>query len=497
MLINPNLLFEASQIQKRYGTVLALKNGQLNLYEGTIHALCGGNGAGKSTFLSIITGLLSKDQGLIKINNKSVEFKSPQEAIDAGISIITQELSPVLGMSVAENIYLGQEKYRFGLVNYNQLNQKAQRLMINLEFMIDVKQQMSNLSLAHRQMVEIAKAFSRNSRIIIMDEPSSAIGEKETEILFHAIRQAKERGVGIIYVSHRLSEIFEICDQYTVFRDGSFIETGLIAQIDRPSLIKLIVGREITHKKSFRKPLLDQSTPILSTHKLSRKNEFKNISLDVAPGEILGIYGLTGSGRSEFINTLYGLEAPDSGDIYIKGHVYSHLSPKKALDLGLSLVTEDRKHTGLVMQASIADNLSYSLMPKMQYAGVINFKKIKLTIQKLIDMMKIKISSDQLAVGTLSGGNQQKIVLGRCMSTEPICLLCDEPTRGIDEGAKQEIYTFLDHYVKRGNAAIVISSEAPELLWIADRIAIFKQGCLIEIMNTNEATQEILLHKAS
>ncbi len=490
-----NPIFEATQIQKSYGSVMALKNGSLRLHEGSVHALCGGNGAGKSTFLSIVTGLLSKDHGTIKIHDKEVVFRSPQDAIDAGISIITQELSPVLGMSVAENIYLGQQNDRFGIIDYKKLNQKAQRLMIDLEFLIDVKQPMHALSLAHRQMVEIAKAFSRNSRIIIMDEPSSAIGEKETEILFHAIRQAKERGVGIVYVSHRLSELFEICDQYTVFRDGAFVESGVLKDINRTQLVKLIVGREITHTRAFRKPL--STTPLVSTHALTRKNEFRDISLSVAPGEVLGIYGLTGSGRSEFLNALYGLTVPHSGSITIGTQTFSKLTPKQSLNIGMSLVTEDRKQTGLVIQASIADNLSYSLMAKAQNAGVIDFRRIKDNISKLINLMKIKVSSDQLAVGTLSGGNQQKVVLGRCMSTQPLCLLCDEPTRGIDEGAKQEIYAFLDDYVKQGNAVIAVSSEAPELLWIADRIAIFKQGSLIEIVDAKTATQETLLHKAS
>lgn len=489
-------LLEAQGLQKSFNQVPALHNGCLTLLAGSVHALCGGNGAGKSTFLNIIMGLLKRDGGTLRLKGREVNFSSPAAALAQRIAIITQELSPIPGMTVAENLFLGREpRYAGALVNYRQLRLQSQALLDKLGFDIDADRPLSQLSLAQIQLVEIAKAFSRDSDILIMDEPTSSIGERETETLFKAIRSVTRQGAGIIYVSHRLSEIFTIADRYTVFRDGGFIESGLLANIDRPHLVRQIVGHELTHQRQVRQPR--QQQPVLATRALTRSGEFSQISLQVRPGEILGIYGLVGSGRSEYLNALYGLTQPDSGEVQLQGKPLTHITPSAAIGAGLALVTEDRKKTGLVLSASIQDNIGYSALPSMTRFGVVNFSQLRALVQRMIGRIAIKTASARLPVSSMSGGNQQKVVLARCLSTRPICLLCDEPTRGIDEGAKEEVYSLLDEFVRDGGAVIVVSSEAPEILKLSDRIAIFKAGALVHQIDAATASQEELLHLAS
>lgn len=489
-------LLSARNVAKSFGGVPALRNGCLDLQVGSVHALCGGNGAGKSTFLNILMGILQRDGGEIRVAGEEVNFASPSDALKARISIITQELSPIPGMSVAENIYLGREPRRFGVVvDYPTLFKQAGELMRRLEFDINPKTMMGRLSLAQTQLVEIAKAFSHDSRIIIMDEPTSAIGENETDILFKAIRRATAQGVAIIYVSHRLSEIFTIADHYTVFRDGGFVKTGLIADIDRRHLVRQIVGREVHLAK--REVRENSSASLLDVRSLSRKAEFSDISISVAPGEIFGIYGLMGSGRSEFLNCVYGITKPDQGEVFLNGQSVPQASPRHAIRMGMTLITEDRKDTGLVLTASVAGNTSMSALPRLSTLSVVDRGAEKTLVEKMVKRMSIKVSNINHPVANLSGGNQQKVVLARCMATDPICLICDEPTRGIDEGAKREIYAFLTGFAKNGGAVLMVSSEAPEILEVSNRIAIFKKGKLTTVIQGDTATQEELLHLAS
>ncbi len=494
--MNVPLLF-AKGVSKSFGGVPALQNGCLELHAGSVHALCGGNGAGKSTFLNIVMGILQRDGGEIRLNGKTVNFASPHDALEHRISIITQELSPIPGMTVAENIYLSREPKRAGLIiNYRELFEQTDALLKKLRFDIDPRLLMGRLSLAQTQLVEIAKAFSRQSDIIIMDEPTSAIGESETEILFEAIRQVTAQGAGVLYVSHRLSEIFKIADSYTVFRDGGFVQAGSLADIDRRELVKLIVGQEVRSTEKKYKSA-GHGQPLISVKGFTRKGEFNDISLDVAPGEILGIYGLMGSGRSEFLNCLYGLTRPDSGHASIKGSPLSKGKPADSIKAGLSLVTEDRKASGLVLSSSITFNISLAALPRLQKAFVVDLRAERKLVSEMVKRMRIKLASPSMAVSGLSGGNQQKVVLARCMATNPVCLLCDEPTRGIDEGAKREVYAFLAAFAEQGNSVIVVSSEAPEVLDLSDRIAIFRKGRLANVINGHSATQEDLLHLAS
>ena len=494
--MNQTLLLSAQGVAKSFNGVPALKNGCLNLKAGSVHALCGGNGAGKSTFLNILMGILTRDTGDIKVKGQDTHFQRPADALQARISIITQELSPIPGMSVAENIYLGREP-RLGkvIVDYSSLYAMAETLLKRLNFDIAPKTPMHRLSLAQTQLVEIAKAFSHESEIIIMDEPTSAIGEHETEVLFRAIHSAKEQGAGIVYVSHRLSEIFTIADQYTVFRDGGYVEDGNIADIDRRHLVRQIVGQEVRVIKS--ESHATTQPPLLEVKSLTRQNEFTDISLSVTLGEILGIYGLMGSGRSEFLNCVYGITKPTKGEVLLKDKIIPPGNTQKSIQRGLSLVTEDRKATGLVLTSTVAQNITLSALPLVSNCSIVNKVQEIGIVNTMIKRLKIKVSRMDMPVASLSGGNQQKVVLGRCMATNPICLLCDEPTRGIDEGAKREVYAFLASFVKLGGAVIVVSSEAPEVLEVSDRIAIFKKGRLETIISGHSATQEDLLHLAS
>jgi len=490
-------LVHAHGVAKSFNGVPALKNGCLTLQRGSVHALCGGNGAGKSTFLNILMGILRRDAGEVQVKGEAVDFASPHEAIEHRISIITQELSPIPGMTVAENIYLGREpKYGGLVINYPALFEQANALLQRLRFDIDARLLMGRLSLAQTQLVEIAKAFSRQSDIIIMDEPTSAIGESETGILFDAIRSVTAQGAGILYVSHRLSEIFTIADSYTVFRDGGFVETGKLADIDRRQLVKLIVGQEVRIADKKLKPAASGAS-LVSVRGLSREGEFDDISLEVAPGEVLGIYGLMGSGRSEFLNCLYGLTRPDAGEASLRGQPLPQGNPAASIRAGLSLVTEDRKATGLVLTSSVSFNTSLAALPELQHASIVDRKAERSLVDTMVQRMRIKLASPAMAVSGLSGGNQQKVVLARCMATKPVCLLCDEPTRGIDEGAKREVYAFLASFAEQGNAVIVVSSEAPEVLDVSDRIAIFRKGRLADVIDGHSATQEELLHLAS
>ena len=489
-------LVEASGVSKSFSGVPALRDGRLTLHAGSVHALCGGNGAGKSTFLNILMGILERDAGSIAIDGKEVRFANLNEALRAGISIITQELSPIPGMTVAENIFLGHEPKRIkGIIDFPKLFAQTESFLQKLKFDIDPKAVMHRLSLAQTQMVEIAKAFSHQSRIIIMDEPTSAIGENETEILFEAIRSVSSQGVGIIYVSHRLSEIFTIADCYTVFRDGRFVETGKIKDIDRRHLVRQIVGQEL--RSLDEKPDQPLGKCILEAENLTRKGEFENISLKAHQGEILGVYGLTGAGRSEFLNCVFGLTKADSGVVRLNEEEIPGGNTGQSIARGLSLVTEDRKDSGLVLTSSVAFNTTLSALPRLSSKSYIWRAKERSLMLRLIERMKVKLATPDMLVSGLSGGNQQKVVLARCLATDPVCLLCDEPTRGIDEGAKREVYAFLAEFVRNGGAAIVVSSEAPEILDVSHRIAIFRKGQLACTVNATEASQEELLHLAS
>lgn len=494
--MEPPLLLEAQGVSKHFAGTYAVRDAGIALRPGRVHALCGGNGAGKSTFLNVLTGQLRRDGGTIVCRGRQVDFHNPAQALAAGIAIITQELSPVMDMTVAENLYLGRERMRLGglAVDLAQMVRDAAGLMSRLGFDIDPKVRLRTLSLAKRQLVEIAKAIGRDSQVLIMDEPTSAIGEAETEVLFRAIRQLTAQGVGVIYVSHRFSEIFEIAQDYTVFRDGQRIDSGLIADIDRERLIQLIVGSSVARAQ---RPSGGPRPLMLHAKGYSRRGVFCDIDLQVGRGEILGIYGLMGAGRTEFINSIYGLDPHDAGELSIDGVPVRIRHPRDAIAHGIALVTEDRKHSGLIGVRPVRENITLSSLGAWSTCGWVRARKERGAVQRMVDRFRIRMASPELEVQKLSGGNQQKVVFSRCLLNEPRILLCDEPTRGIDEGTKQQIYQFLSDFVAQDKCAIVVSSELDEVLQVSDRIAVFRRGRLVGELARADASHEVLTHMAS
>jgi putative xylitol transport system ATP-binding protein len=491
-----DILLAATGVAKSFSGVPALIDGRIELRRGSVHALCGGNGAGKSTFLGALMGLHKPDAGTIVRNGRVVRYSSPAEALADGIAIITQELSPVLDMTVAENIFLGREPRRGGwFVDQPRMIAESAALFARLHFDIDPRAQMRSLSVAQIQTIEIAKAIGRQSQILIMDEPTSAIGEREAEILFDAIRSLQVHNVGIIYVSHRLTDIFSIADTYTVLRDGSFIETGAVADIDRQRLIQLIVGRSLGDRQA--RPDRVRSDVILAAEGYTRAGVFEDISIEIGSGEIVGLYGLMGAGRSEFANALYGNAPKDAGELRIDGRPIKIRSPADALRHGMALVTEDRKETGLVLPSSVAENITIAALGRFSRGSFINGRLEAAAVDAQIERFGIRTPSREFLVRNLSGGNQQKVVFARCVETQPRILICDEPTRGIDEGTKYEIYAFLHAFAAAGNAVLLISSEIVEILANADRVVVLRRGRIAGTVAGATATQETLVHLAS
>lgn len=488
-------LLRVEGVRKAFGQVVALKNAQFSLKKGSVHALCGGNGAGKSTFLSILMGFIRPDAGEIYVKGKRCEFHQPIEALHAGIAIVQQELSSIPDLTVAENIWLGREPRRFGFVDFKKLNQQTTELLADLHFDISPTEKMRNLSVAEQQLVEIAKALSHaDADIIIMDEPTSAIGEEDARKIFDVITRLTEKGKGIIYVSHRLSEIFQIADTFTIFRDGTFITDGPLADINREKLIELIIGREI--KDEFAKFNEPTNETIMDIAGLSRDNNVHDISLNLKKGEILGIYGLVGSGRTEFLDLIFGIEHADKGTIHINGQHLDKHSPKDAINAGIAYVTEDRKETGLMLGRSINENINIASFGAISRGGFINDKKEQARSNDMIDLFNVKTPDAAQLVGNLSGGNQQKVVLGRWALIEPDVMLLDEPTRGVDVGAKKEIYRFMSEFALQGKGIVMVSSELSEIIGMSDRIIVFRDGRIAGELTAANATQSDLMKLA-
>lgn len=486
-------LLEVEGLRKSFGGVAALRDGRFQLRAGSVHALCGGNGAGKSTFLKILMGIYKRDAGSIRRRGQEVDFSSPADALASGIAIIEQELSPVPHMTVAENIYLGREpSTRFGGIDFRSMNRAAQRLLDELEFDIRATQYMMNLSVAQMQLVEIAKALSHDAEVIFMDEPTSAIGEREAQQLFAAIRHLQAQGRGIVYVSHRLSEIFQIADSYTVFRDGSFIGAGALSEIDRPNLIRMIVGRELAEEYvKTNKPTSDVG---LEVSALSCPNKIEDISFAAHKGEIFGIYGLMGSGRTEIFNCLFGLDKPSAGRISVDGAPILVSKPSDAMAHGLALVTEDRKQTGLNLSDSVRANICMASLPALSPAFAMDHAKELDASRRMREQFQIKAARDTMPVSGLSGGNQQKVVLGKWFLRNPKVLLLDEPTRGVDVGAKREIYRIICDFAESGGTVVMISSEIDEVLGMSDRIMVMRGGKSAGIYSREETNAQSLVH---
>jgi putative xylitol transport system ATP-binding protein len=487
------LLLEVEGLKKSFGGVAALCNGRLELRAGSVHALCGGNGAGKSTFLKILMGIYKRDDGIIRRRGVEVDYASPAEALAAGIAIIEQELSPIPHMTVAENIYLGREpSRRFGGIDFSSMNRDAQTLLDELEFNISATRRMMDLTVAEMQLVEIAKALSHDAEVIFMDEPTSAIGEREAQRLFAAIRRLQALGRGVVYVSHRLSEIFEIADTYTAFRDGAYVGSGPLTEVSRQDLIRMIVGRELSEE--YVKTNKPSGEVGIKVDGLCRSDVFADISFSAHKGEIFGIYGLMGSGRTEIFECLFGLEKASAGAIVVDGAPVAIRKPADAMALGMALVTEDRKSTGLNLLDSVRGNICMASLPELSPLFVMNRAGEIDASRRMRADFQIKAARDTMPASGLSGGNQQKVVLGKWFLRRPKILLLDEPTRGVDVGAKREIYRIMCDFANSGGTVVMVSSEIDEVLGMADRIMVMKNGKSVGTFGRRETDAQALVN---
>lgn len=482
-------------IVKEFSGVRVLDGVSFQLSRGSVHALMGENGAGKSTLMKILCGIYPATEGEIFMDGKATEIHSPIDAKRLGIAMIHQELSAFHELTVAANMFMNREYKRFGLLDEARMNRAAAEILADLNINIDPRVKMRSLSVAEMQLVEIAKAVSTDAEIIIMDEPTSALTEAEVANLYDTVRDLKSRGKAIVYISHKIEEIFAIADEITVLRDGEFVSHDKIAAFDHDKLISLMVGR--TLDQQFHKTKHDFGKVLLRVENLSRSGEFKDVSFEVHAGEVLGFAGLIGAGRTEVVETVFGLQRADGGEIYVEGERVSIRSPGDAIRYGLALVSEDRKNVGLNLVGSVKENITMANLEKYCRFGVISSGSEKRACDELIEMLSVKTHSRDTLVNALSGGNQQKVILARWMSTRPKILILDEPTKGIDVGAKAEIYRLIDEFAAEGGCVIMVSSEMPEILGMSDRIAVMHEGDLVAVFDRGEATQEKLLTAAA
>jgi inositol transport system ATP-binding protein len=484
-------------ISKTFGNINALKNVHFEADYGRVHALMGENGAGKSTLMKILSGIIQPDEGKITLKGKEVQFKNPRAALSSGIVMIHQELSPIPEMTIAENILIGREPvYNMpGILNRNKLRQTAAELLKRMDLSLNPDLKMKDLSISEMQMVEIVKAFSYNAQLIIMDEPTSAISDKEVEKLFEIISKLKENNISIVYISHKIDEIYRIADDITILRDGEFIDRGPSKTLDYNDLIKKMVGREL--REIFPKENLDLKETILEIKNFSKADKFSNISFSLRKQEILGIAGLMGAGRTEIAESLFGIDPPDSGNLYLNGIETKIRNPHDAINLGIGFIPEDRKIKGLILCRSVLENISLAFLNRFCFVGtLINLHKEKNEVKQQILNLKIKTSSVYQTAESLSGGNQQKVVLSKWMLGNSDILILDEPTRGIDINSKAEIYKIMTGFVKLGKSLIMISSELTELIGMCDRIIVFHKGKITREFKQKDFNQEMILKAA-
>ncbi|GMA41713.1 monosaccharide-transporting ATPase [Mobilicoccus caccae] len=483
-------------ISKSFPGVQALQDVDLVVREGTVHSLMGENGAGKSTLMKILAGIYQPTSGRIMFEGREVTVDGPKAAIDMGISMIHQELSPVPEMMVAENIYLGREpRGRFGLISYAQMIKQTRELFSTWGISINPRRQMKALSVAQTQMVEIAKAISTDAKIIIMDEPTSAIPEREVEHLHRIIDVLRGKGVAIVYITHKMDEVFTISDEITVFRDGKHVATKPASELDHQKLITLMVGRELTHL--FPKLDAEMGEVVLSVENLNRGDLVKDVSFELRRGEILGFAGLMGAGRTEVLETLFGITPAESGEIRIAGKKVDIRTPQDAIRADLALLTEDRKKTGVMGVLSVRDNMSMAALPRYSPGGFLQNRKINEVCQQQRKALALKTPSLGQLIRNLSGGNQQKVLISRWLLTTPDILMIDEPTRGIDVGAKSEIHRLMSMLAQEGKAIIMVSSEMPEVLGMSDRLLVMHEGRISGELSRAEATQEKIMELAT
>lgn len=490
-----NIILTMEHIRKEFPGVVALDDVHFELRRSEVHVLLGENGAGKSTLVKILSGAYRMSAGQIRLNGTETDIHNPHHAQELGISIIYQEFNLVPHLSAAENIFLGRERLQAAiLINQKQIVSEARRVLDGLGVGIDVRQAVRDLGVAQQQMVEVAKALSQNARILIMDEPTSALTDVEIKELFAAIRQLKAEGVAIIYISHRLEELFEIGDRVTVLRDGKYVGTHNIETTSKAELITMMVDREL--KEHFPKVKVDPGEEVLRIESLSTKEVLRDVNLSIHRGEVLGIAGLLGSGRTELARAIFGIDHITGGNISVRGKTCSIRSPRQAINLGIGYLTEDRKSQGLIMVLSLKDNICLPSVDQFSRLGFMDSKAEVRAAEQSVQDLRIKTPGIYQQVVNLSGGNQQKVVISKWLCRHADILIFDEPTRGIDVGSKVEIYQLMNRLTARGAAIIMISSELPEILGMSDRIAVMNNGRISGEFPAGEATQEMILQAA-
>ena len=491
---NLKYVLEMENISKEFPGVKALDNVQLKLKPGTVHALMGENGAGKSTLMKCLFGIYEKNSGKILLDGVEVNFKSTKEALENGVSMVHQELNQVLQRNVLDNIWLGRYPMKGFFVDEKKMYNDTINIFKDLDIKVDPRKKVADLPIAERQMIEIAKAVSYKSKVIVMDEPTSSLTEKEVEHLFRIIKKLKESGVGIIYISHKMEEIKMISDEITILRDGKWISTNDVSKISTEQIISMMVGRDLTER--FPKKDNTAKEMILEVKNLTALNQpsIQDVSFELYKGEILGIAGLVGSKRTEIVETIFGMRPKEHGEIILNGKTVKNRNPEEAIKNGFALVTEERRSTGIFSMLDIAFNSVISNLDRYKNKfRLLKNKDIEKDTQWIVDSMRVKTPSQSTKIGTLSGGNQQKVIIGRWLLTEPEVLMLDEPTRGIDVLAKYEIYQLMIDLAKKDKGIIMISSEMPELLGVTDRILVMSNGRVAGIVKTSETNQEEIM----
>ncbi len=486
-------ILELENISKQFPGVKALDDVRFDMAAGEVHALLGENGAGKSTLIKIISGVYKQDGGTIRLDGETVSFNTPREAQQRGIATIYQELSLYPELTVAENIFMGHAPRRklgpIEVLDWGAANRRAQEILASLNIHdLDVTRKIGTLTVGNRQRVEIAKALSLNARILIMDEPTAALTEADVERLFNIVRLLRERGVGIIYISHRLHEVFELADRVTVLRDGQYVGTKPVSETSEDDLVSMMVGRTIDNL--FPKLETEVGKPVLEIRSLWRKPLTRGVSFQLRAGEIVGLAGLVGSGRSEVAQVIFGINPAESGEILIDGKPVTIKHPGQAMNHGIAYVPEDRGTQGLVRQMRIRENVSLSVLKAIRSGLFINRKQERSLATSMIKQLNIRAYSTEQVVNKLSGGNQQKVVVSKWLASKPRILIMDEPTRGIDVGAKAEIHRLMSELAREGLAVLMISSELPEILGMSDRILVMRGGQVVAEFSRQEATQE-------
>ncbi|MFD1861739.1 sugar ABC transporter ATP-binding protein [Planococcus chinensis] len=490
-------MIKMTNISKSFSGNQVLKNVQFSLEQGEIHALMGENGAGKSTLMKILTGIYSRDSGTVEVKGKEVHFTSPKQAEEAGIAVIHQELNILPHLSITDNMFLGNEETfgRTGIIKTKQMEQKTKKALLDLGLDIDPAAPASSLSVGQQQIVEIAKALAVDAEVIVMDEPTAALTDREIDTLFATIRELQARGVSFIYISHRMEEIFSLCDRITILRDGEYVGEKRISETSFEEIVQMMVGRELGERFPVRSSVIGDVK--LSVKGLTRKDCFEDVSFDLRKGEVLAIAGLMGAGRTEVAQSLFGYKKADAGTVQVDGRLVKIDSPKAAKELGIGYVTEDRKSEGLIVDFTVEENVSMTNFSSISKNGLISRDKERSLYDRMVKRLGIRTSGPTQTAKSLSGGNQQKVVIAKWLGIEPELLILDEPTRGVDVGAKKEIYSIINELASRGVAILMISSELPEVIGMADRVLVMHEGKLTADLPKNELAQEKIMHFAT